>query len=115
VKYRSEYPGWEYKLWTDKEVAKLKLRTQEEYDKANTPTLHTDRDTKGDSKRVVVLHYPHIRAMRLTGGRILQESMYQCKADLLRLEVLWNEGGVYIDADMVWLHKDLQVSCHACE
>lgn len=53
--------------------------------------------------------------MRLTGSTILQESMYQCKADLLRLEVLWNEGGVYIDADMVWLHKDLQVSCHACE
>jgi len=70
---------------------------------------------RGDRKRVVVLHHPHIRAMRLTGSTILQESMYQCKADLLRLEVLWNEGGVYIDADMVWLHKDLQVSCHACE
>ena len=68
-RYRSQYPGWEYKLWTDDKVAKLKLRTQEEYDK---------------------------------------ESMYQCKADLLRLEVLWNEGGIYIDADMVWLHKDLQ-------
>jgi mannosyltransferase OCH1-like enzyme len=68
-RYREQYPGWEYKLWTDKEVATLKLRTQEYYD---------------------------------------QEKMYQCKADLLRLEVLWNEGGIYIDADMVWLHKDLQ-------
>jgi len=68
-RYREQYPGWEYKLWTDKEVAALKLRTQEFYD---------------------------------------HEQMFQCKADLLRLEVLWNEGGVYIDADMVWLHKDLQ-------
>lgn len=69
-RFRSKYPGWKYKLWTDEKVAKLpKLRTQEEYDK---------------------------------------EGMYQCKADLLRLEVLWNEGGVYIDADMIWLHKDLQ-------
>ena len=24
------------------------------------------------------------------------------------MQVLWREGGVYIDADMVWLHKDLQ-------
>jgi mannosyltransferase OCH1-like enzyme len=68
-KYRSEYPGWDYTLWTDKEVAELPLRMKNLYDK---------------------------------------EKMYQCKADLLRLEVLWMEGGVYIDADMVWLHKDLQ-------
>ena len=68
-KYRSQYPGCDYQLWTDKEVAELELRTHDLYD---------------------------------------QERMYQCKADLLRLEVLWKEGGVYIDADMVWLHKDLQ-------
>lgn len=68
-RYRSEYPGWEYKLWTDAEVSKLNLRTRQFYDK---------------------------------------ESMFQCKADLLRLEILWEEGGIYIDADMVWLHKDLQ-------
>ena len=68
-KYRSEYPGWDYTLWTDKEVAELPMRMKDLYD---------------------------------------QEKMYQCKADLLRLEVLWNEGGIYIDADMVWLSKDLQ-------
>ena len=43
-----------------------------------------------------------------------QEKMYQCKADLLRLEVLWREGGIYIDADMVWLHHDLQNVLDAC-
>ena len=67
-RYRSQYPGWEYKLWTDAEVAKMKLRTKEFYDK---------------------------------------ESMFQCKADLLRLEILWEEGGIYIDADMVWFHIQL--------
>ena len=51
-KYRSQYPGWQYKLWTDKEVAKMNLRTREYYD---------------------------------------NEKMFQCKADLLRLEILWNE------------------------
>ena len=30
-----------------------------------------------------------------------QERMFQCKADILRLEILWHEGGIYIDADMV--------------
>uniref|UniRef100_A0A7S1EIP6 Alpha 1,4-glycosyltransferase domain-containing protein n=3 Tax=Hemiselmis andersenii TaxID=464988 RepID=A0A7S1EIP6_HEMAN len=41
--------------------------------------------------------------------------MYQCKADILRLEILWREGGVYIDADMVWLHKDLQDVLDLCK
>mmetsp|Transcript_19919 Transcript_19919/g.79612 ORF Transcript_19919/g.79612 Transcript_19919/m.79612 type:complete len:644 (+) Transcript_19919:629-2560(+) len=35
------------------------------------------------------------------------EGMYQCKADLLRLEILYKYGGVYIDADMVSLEKSL--------
>ncbi len=30
-----------------------------------------------------------------------QERMFQCKADILRLEILWHEGGIYVDADMV--------------
>ena len=61
-KYRSEYPGWDYKLWGEAEVAEIKMRNQDLYD---------------------------------------EERMYQCKADILRLEILWREGGVYIDADMV--------------
>ena len=74
-RYRSQYPGWEYKLWTDAEVAKMKLRTKEFYDK---------------------------------------ESMFQCKADLLRLEILWEEGGIYIDADMVWFHIQLCARYDMC-
>eukprot|EP00930_Biecheleria_cincta_P081160 TRINITY_DN6989_c0_g1_i1.p1 TRINITY_DN6989_c0_g1~~TRINITY_DN6989_c0_g1_i1.p1 ORF type:complete len:625 (-),score=73.05 TRINITY_DN6989_c0_g1_i1:97-1971(-) len=29
------------------------------------------------------------------------ERMWQCKADILRLEFLWHHGGVYVDADMI--------------
>ncbi|KAA8495534.1 Inositol phosphoceramide mannosyltransferase 3 [Porphyridium purpureum] len=36
-----------------------------------------------------------------------KEQKYQCKADILRLELLYKYGGVYIDADMVSLGKDL--------
>lgn len=30
-----------------------------------------------------------------------KEKMWQCKADILRLEFLWHHGGVYVDADMI--------------
>eukprot|EP00927_Polykrikos_kofoidii_P071237 TRINITY_DN67532_c0_g1_i1.p1 TRINITY_DN67532_c0_g1~~TRINITY_DN67532_c0_g1_i1.p1 ORF type:complete len:390 (+),score=46.64 TRINITY_DN67532_c0_g1_i1:94-1263(+) len=30
-----------------------------------------------------------------------EERMFQCKADILRLEILWRYGGIYIDADIV--------------
>jgi len=29
------------------------------------------------------------------------EKMWQCKADILRLEFLWHHGGLYVDADMI--------------
>mmetsp|Transcript_21902 Transcript_21902/g.49988 ORF Transcript_21902/g.49988 Transcript_21902/m.49988 type:complete len:845 (+) Transcript_21902:94-2628(+) len=30
-----------------------------------------------------------------------EEKMWQCKADILRLEILWHHGGLYVDADMI--------------
>lgn len=30
-----------------------------------------------------------------------EEKMWQCKADILRLEMLWHHGGLYVDADMI--------------
>eukprot|EP00928_Gymnodinium_smaydae_P088273 TRINITY_DN72386_c0_g1_i1.p1 TRINITY_DN72386_c0_g1~~TRINITY_DN72386_c0_g1_i1.p1 ORF type:complete len:865 (-),score=147.00 TRINITY_DN72386_c0_g1_i1:245-2839(-) len=30
-----------------------------------------------------------------------EEKMWQCKADILRLEFLWHYGGLYVDADMI--------------
>lgn len=37
-----------------------------------------------------------------------REHMWQCKADLLRLELLYRFGGVYIDADLISLGKPLE-------
>jgi len=31
----------------------------------------------------------------------MEEKMWQCKADILRLEFLWHHGGLYVDADMI--------------
>lgn len=31
----------------------------------------------------------------------VEEKMWQCKADILRLEFLWHHGGLYVDADMI--------------
>ncbi len=36
------------------------------------------------------------------------------KADLLRYEILHQFGGVYVDADMVWLHKSLDPLLNEC-
>jgi len=37
-----------------------------------------------------------------------EEKMWQCKADILRLEFLWHYGGLYVDADMISVEqKDL--------
>jgi len=54
--------GYEYKLWNDESVSKLKLVNQKYYD--NDPTYHG-------------------------------------KADMLRYELLYTYGGVFIDADSV--------------
>ena len=43
----------------------------------------------------------------VNGDLFDREHMWQCKADLLRLELLYRFGGVYIDADLVSLNKPL--------
>lgn len=58
------HPGWECKVWTDKEVAQLKLYNQEFYD---------------------------------------QTTNYAEKADILRYELLYLFGGVYLDVDFICL------------
>lgn len=51
----------------------------------------------------------------VNGDLFDRESMWQCKADLLRLELLYRHGGVYIDADLISLGKSLdsvlEMSC----
>lgn len=43
----------------------------------------------------------------INGDLYEREAMWQCKADLLRLELLYRYGGVYIDADLISLDKPL--------
>lgn len=61
------WKGWEYKLWTDKEVKQLRLFNQEIYDKVTN---------------------------------------YGQKADILRMELLYLIGGLYIDTDFECLNPD---------
>eukprot|EP00443_Scrippsiella_acuminata_P070121 CAMPEP_0115487882 /NCGR_PEP_ID=MMETSP0271-20121206/61183_1 /TAXON_ID=71861 /ORGANISM="Scrippsiella trochoidea, Strain CCMP3099" /LENGTH=744 /DNA_ID=CAMNT_0002915943 /DNA_START=60 /DNA_END=2292 /DNA_ORIENTATION=+ len=43
-----------------------------------------------------------VAQLPMINGQIYhEESMWQCKADILRLEFLWHYGGVYVDADMI--------------
>uniref|UniRef100_A0A7S1AG96 Alpha 1,4-glycosyltransferase domain-containing protein n=1 Tax=Noctiluca scintillans TaxID=2966 RepID=A0A7S1AG96_NOCSC len=43
-----------------------------------------------------------VRRLSLLNRDIYEEEhMWQCKADILRLEVLWQHGGLYVDADMI--------------
>ncbi len=43
----------------------------------------------------------------INGDLYDREAMWQCKADLLRLELLYRHGGVYIDADLISLDRPL--------
>uniref|UniRef100_A0A0G4HU47 Uncharacterized protein n=1 Tax=Chromera velia CCMP2878 TaxID=1169474 RepID=A0A0G4HU47_9ALVE len=44
-----------------------------------------------------------------------REAKYQCKADILRLELLYQYGGIYIDADMLALGKSLDSAIEVAE
>lgn len=69
------HPDWEYKLWTDKDVAQLKMINQRHYD---------------------------------------AETNYGAKADILRLELLNQFGGAYIDIDFEFL-KPLDPLHYLCD
>lgn len=56
----AHWNGWEYKLWTDKDVAEMELYNRAVFDRCRN---------------------------------------YGEKADVLRLEILYNEGGLYVDTD----------------
>jgi mannosyltransferase OCH1-like enzyme len=56
----NHFEGWEYKLWTDEEVAKIKLYNQNYYDLSDNPGV---------------------------------------KSDILKWEIVYRYGGVYIDTD----------------
>lgn len=41
------------------------------------------------------------------GRQYDMEPAVQAKADILRYEIIWREGGVYVDADSVWMGRPL--------
>ncbi len=67
------WPGWEYKLWTDKDVKELQLVNREFFEAAKT---------------------------------------YGQKADLLRIELLNQFGGLYVDMDFECLNPELFTLLH---
>ena len=62
--FLQKYPGWKYKLWTEKDIQELTLINRDIYDK---------------------------------------EENISGKVDILRYELLYQFGGVYIDSDILWL------------
>lgn len=50
---------------------------------------------------------PMIGLTLQNGREYCSNQIYQGKSDIARYEVLWLFGGFYLDADMVWLGKDL--------
>lgn len=69
------HPGWEYKLWGEKEIAALHLTNQTAYD---------------------------------------QSKNYAQKADIARYEILFREGGLYIDTDFECL-QPFDVLHYCCD
>jgi inositol phosphorylceramide mannosyltransferase catalytic subunit len=69
------WSGWEYKLWTNKEVEKLQLVNRDLFEAATT---------------------------------------YGQKADILRIELLKQFGGLYVDMDFECLNADIFDTLHKC-
>ena len=67
IDYVKKYPDWEYKLWTEKEISKLKLFNKDQYE---------------------------------------IEPYYTGKSDICRYEILKLYGGVFIDADSLWIKEN---------
>lgn len=66
IDYIKQNPDWTYKLWTEKEINKLKLINRKQYN---------------------------------------SENFYNGKSDIARYEILYQFGGVFIDADSLWIKK----------
>lgn len=73
--FKQLHPGWEYKLWTDADLAVYPLKNRDLFERAIN---------------------------------------YGEKADIARYEILYNEGGVYVDTDYECL-KPLDVLHHCYE
>lgn len=73
--WKEYHPDWEYKLWTDKDIAEFGLVNQHWYDKAEN---------------------------------------YAQKADIARYEILYREGGLYVDTDFECICS-FDIFHHTCD
>ena len=67
IDYLKQYPDWEYKLWTEKEIEQLEMVNKKQY--------HND-------------------------------TYYTAKSDIARYEILNQFGGIFIDADSLWIKEN---------
>ena len=84
IDYLNNYPDWEYRLWTEKEVKELTLVNKKFYNRLAKNNKRYDK--------------------------------FAGMADILRYEILYQFGGVFIDADSIWMNNknldDLLTICH---
>ena len=67
ITYCNNYPEWDYKLWTEKEINELNLINKKQYE---------------------------------------NEKFYNGKSDIARYEILNRFGGIFIDADSLYLNNN---------
>ena len=98
VDYRAAYPHWQYREWDDSSIAALL-------------TAGCTRPTRGRD-----LSFPVVRPERAAHWRAILARVRSCyygeptphgRADIARLLILYWYGGVYVDADSVWLKGSL--------
>jgi len=68
IDYCKQYPDWEYKLWTEKEINEFGLKNKAQYE---------------------------------------FEKFYNGKSDIARYEILNKYGGLFIDADSLWIKESI--------
>ncbi|CAE7942699.1 unnamed protein product [Symbiodinium sp. KB8] len=131
VEYLAAHPDWSFHLWSDDEVhdrrteyfhtiyldwarvfdfvAFSAFRSFLAYGcPTRSPSLLARSRAapwrnEGPLKQMALLQQPkQVAKLPMINDQIYhQEKMWQCKADILRLEFLWHHGGLYVDADMI--------------
>ena len=75
VDYLNKFNDWNYTLWNDEKVDDLFKKDYKDFD------------------------------INILKNIYYNENEYYCKADIARLLILYNYGGIYIDADSVWINN----------
>ena len=88
-------PGFEVRLWGDKDI------TNENFPRTYT-TIQKVKEYQGKA----IKEYTQQKTMYKTNKNVYSYSKYAQISDLMRYEIVFNEGGYYFDANM-FLLKDI--------